>query len=291
MLVALVLLQQNMRRSTLQMSRHLVEDVPAHVIVGQSIKHQRHANATSSFPNTTEFLPENIKESRRPCGASKCLFENKYDDSIGWLVTKFSLPKRKRRTGKKSWREVHLKAWNYAMQLQQKYGAKHLYLEPPHNMTVSTQLNKILNHNLYSANGHKVNLKGRFREGSTVLVQKVAVAPKPSLFWGSWRVKLAPFKRKLPDLIAAIDDKDAFYANFQKGLEKLKDLVGKEPLLSNDFQAILDVQGNLHHIDLERIFDPMNEHQGNQPNDGEMDKTLKALDYIGRIVKDALAKS
>lgn len=289
MLVGMIALQQNARRSTLQMSRLLFEDTSAHVVpIPEYQPRQQRTNATSS--DVTDFLPENLKESNvTRCGASKCFYENKHDHSIGYLVTPFSLPKRKRQDGKKSWHEVHVKAWKYALKLEQEYGTRHLYLEPPHNVTVSPQLYKKLNRNI-SANGHKPKKKERFRKGSTVLVQKVAIIPKTHIFLGAWPDKRRSFKRELPNFLESVSNKDKFYTNFRTSLRELKYVFRKEPTLAKDFQAFFDQRGTMYHADLERCFEPKNENTTEYENIRQTKYTLKALKWLMHDVEEALGR-
>jgi hypothetical protein len=131
----------------------------------------------------------------------------------------------------------------------------------------------------------------RFQEGSDVLVQKVATAPKPNVFLGSMRGKRRIFDRNVQQFLESIPDKHEFYTNFLKRLNELKDLLKKEPGLADDFQAILDEHGDMYHIDLERCFEPQNEIKDEDVKISVLNKTLETLDGINRTMEKALRKS
>lgn len=262
-------------------------------------QHQQPRQSTSRSNNIRQdlfaFLPENIVMSGNTttCGASKCFYKNKHDESIGYLVTPFLLPERKMLNGKTTWYNIHVKAYVYAIQLQHDYGVKHFYLEPPIKVNVSPELYKTLNYKTHTI-GFKPPKKKygkRFKEGSSVLIQKVANAPKPNVFLGSMRGKRKIFERNVQQFIESISDKQEFYMNFLRRLDELKDLLKREPCLADDFQAILDEHGDMYHIDLERCFEPQRE---NKDEDDKIDDTknaLEALESIKRTMEKALGKS
>ena len=56
-----------------------------------------------------------------------------------------------------------------------------------------------------------------------------------------------------------IHDEASFSNKMIKEINKLSEILGKEPTLSWDFQAFIDTKGNLFHIDLDGHFDEKKE--------------------------------
>lgn len=247
MLVAIVAIQQTMRRATLNSSRQKLVESSAHVVAARAKTlepQERQADATPPDSTRTAFIAENLKESNTTtCGSYKCFYLNKHNESIGYLVTTFECPaKRIRKKKSQDWFEIHERGWKYAQQLQHDYGVKHFYLDPPETAFVTPKLHQILN-------------QDKFRENSTVLVQKVATAPTSSLFMAVYPSKRKIFYQKLSEFIKNITDKKAFYKQFQKSIDGVRLLLEMEPCLAHDFQVYLDAFGYIHHLDLERCED------------------------------------
>ena len=108
------------------------------------------------------------------CGKKKCLFTLKSDPSIGYLVLSSD--------GDESKLKKLTVAWLYAKHLEFHYKSKHLFLEEPKELRMSSDFAQRLN----SANLTRLAVNGvvssqapRFSEG-VVLAQKVRVSPRSS---------------------------------------------------------------------------------------------------------------
>ena len=194
MLAAFVLMQLNVRRVALQTTRQLVQDASAHVVVAP-VRHVQvdGQSKQDSINDSTNFLPENLLESNKTiCGDHKCFYLNKHNESIGYLVAPLVTKRKEGMEGLSSF-DIQDNAWEYALKLQRDYGVKHFYLDRPSIVTVSPQLYRMLNSNLNVIGRNRPKHNGRYKEGSQVIVQKVASAPQPNVFFGTYKAKYRDF--------------------------------------------------------------------------------------------------
>jgi len=114
-----------------------------------------------------------------------------------------------------------------------------------------------LNQNLWSEKGQRLFQNERFPENTTAFVQRVKVAPEPNLLIGCVESKVKVFEQYLGDFMESVNDKDEFGRRFQENLKMARKLLNEvEPCLVKDFQALVDTDGNLYHLDFDRCFSP-----------------------------------
>lgn len=153
------------------------------------------------------FLPENLQQADRiQCGFFKCFFWLKHNESIGYLVT----PAEDHWEKSTSWE----KSWHYAECLRKTYDIENLLLEPPTNTTVTPELASVLNSNLWIAILERSEHK-RYKEGSTIIIQKVKAVSTPNLLFGTTKRKLKQFTNQIGNFINEnVNDKEMFGRNF-----------------------------------------------------------------------------
>lgn len=240
----------------------LVVDSHAHILVAPPTKN----NSTipiiqQQLEDYTTFSADNLKSSKKVvCGAYKCFFSLKHDESMGYLVTPATTKRIVQQMGyPDEWFYILTKSWEYAKYLEKEYNIQHFLLEAPTKAVVTPQLEARLNRNLrmLGRNGnHGMKTHKRYREGSTVYIQKVQTAPEPHLFLGGQERKRRHFSKHFGEFFESTDDKEAFCVQFAKSIQDTRELLQKEPKFAYDFQALVDTNGTLFHLDFERFIQP-----------------------------------
>lgn len=240
--------------------------------------------ATSNRPIEDEFLPQNIGwPTKVPCGSQKCFYHLKTNRQIGYLVAPQT------QSGRMSILES---GYLLAKQLEHDYNITHFLLGPPIEVNVSNELSKRLNRNLYIESKGRLEKKGskatRFPRGSTVLIQKVKMAPRRHLILGCVNSKVTAFNDAFPKFLTHVKYKESFVENFSKSLAEAKRILHVEPGLFKDFQVMLDTKGMLHHLDFDRMF----RSSGGkfQMPESIMSGCLEALDKMERQVRQRALK-
>jgi hypothetical protein len=249
-----------------------------------AILRSNHTAATSNRPIEDEFLPENIGwPTKVPCGSQKCFYHLKTNRQIGYLVAPQT----------KSGRNSRLDSgYQLAKQLERDYNITHFLLGPPIEVNVSNELAKRLNRNLYIESTGRLEKKGskatRFPHGSTVLIQKVKMAPRRHLLLGCVDSKVTAFNDNFPKFLTHVKYKESFVENFSKSLAEAKRILNVEPGLFKDFQVMLDTKGMFHHLDFDRVFSSS---RGKflMP-ESIMSECLEALDKMERQVRQRALK-
>lgn len=205
--------------------------------------------ASNNTDREDEFLPENIGwPTRVPCGSQKCFYQLKSNRQIGYLVA----PQTK--SGRMSLLES---GYLLAKQLERDFNMTHFLLGPPTEHIVSSNLAKRLNRNFYIERTRKMQTGSkakRFPKASTILTQKVKLAPRRHLLFGCVDSKIQAFKKTAPKFLQHIRYKESFMKNLHESLALTKRLLKHQPSLFKDFQVMLDMHGQLHHLDFDRVF-------------------------------------
>jgi hypothetical protein len=195
-----------------------------------------------------EFRMERLERSvGGVCGKNKCMFRVHGRPGVGYLVTqKVALP-------------ILQETWEFGERLVAGYGIRHLSEEPREVYNITAQFASMLSANLTL---HQ-NLRGdkfamTFPSDAPLIVQKVAIVPQPSLLVAC---RFNKFTRTMQDLDTFLvslhtstTDRKVFIRNLDKSIEVTKKMMREARCLIIDFHAILDIQGNLNHIDLDRCF-------------------------------------
>lgn len=230
------------------------------------------------------FYAQNLEWSKRkvPCGSQKCLYRIKSDPQIGYLVASEEHSSR---------RSILLDlGWQLAQQLERDYKIKHFLLGPPQVVKVSRDLAKRLRQNLYVEKTREM-LRGkqlwrRYPRGSIIHVQKVQLAPKNHLLLGCVDAKIDSFQQDWPTFSSLVKFKESFARNFRNGLDEAKRLLKDEPCLVKDFQVIVDIRGELYHLDFDRCFGSYGRKW--HMNSNITESCLDSLDKINHVVQETL---
>jgi hypothetical protein len=146
-------------------------------------------------------------------------------------------------------------AWRYASHLERTYGASHLFLGPPAEEELDAAQAARLNGadlSRLEVNGRASGSLPRFGEGA-VLVQRVRVAPDPSLLVGCGR-KYDHAAERLDAFVGTVPDPGRFALTLGRTANVTRDVL-RYPgnrCLFRDFQVMLDADGNLYQLDLDR---------------------------------------
>lgn len=115
---------------------------------------------------------------------------------------------------------------------------------------------------------------GVFRSNATVVVvQKLRIAPEPSLFVGVVAENHQVTLSKLQDFRQVIPDLDIFGRQFQVEITRIGKILEAYPKLWFDFQGLVDVYGNFYHMDLDAHF-------GREPLPPRQYQKIAAVSFI-----------
>jgi hypothetical protein len=196
------------------------------------------------FNSSTSFHWDDLDLSQKgKCGLAKCFFLSVSNHTEGYLVA-----------GEDEYDGMK-RASELAQLLQRECQAKHLYLELAQRVERVTpefvhRLNSLIDQPCTRL--RNASLADVFNANETVLVvQKVLIAPKPSLFFGAggpnWKLTLA----QIEGFRSLIPDMEAFLSQVKLEKERIRDALHKDPTLWHDFQGLVDLQGNFYFIDLD----------------------------------------
>lgn len=175
------------------------------------------------------------------CGGFKCFIRSASDDTIGYLISKHP-----------SIFDDMMKATEVAKELAHKYGAKHLYIEPPYNASmpdeIMNQLNTVAKHPLTP------NKKSGFFTKPSVVVQKMKTAKEPSLFFACLSPNKKVTRARLPtfaSLVVGLGYKEEFQSNIAEEQKRLRLMLLDMPGLGADLQGLISPKGEFFYIDLD----------------------------------------
>lgn len=232
--------------------------------------------ASSTVNLTKDFQPDNVVlTSGIYCDSFKCFYGLKSDLQAGLLVAPSSMPDTRRVGTETNWYEALDKSWHYAEQLRKKYRITHLLLTPPTNMTISSGFASQLNLGRLDADNGTTG--ERYKDESTVILQKVARAPEPNFIIDAQRYNDEAFH----EFLAPIKDKMSFARHLSQSLADTRQLIKNEPCLCNDFQLMMDKRGNVYHLSFERCF----LFHGTRDETGR--PCLQVLDQVEQLVNTA----
>ena len=189
------------------------------------------------------------------CGQHKCLFIDKLDPNIGYLIetkktndnTTGSLIKQQ-------------KAFDQAQRLKVEYKIRHFLDGPPFIDKVPTsrigdRMNSMM---IYFRGVTKAINQPRYFENTNVIVQRNRMGPIPHALIGCNKKKKQHSIRNINKLInnsIKPSDRMRFYEHFHDELSSTTKMLQKEPLLVYDFQVMIDKNGRFYHLDFERMLD------------------------------------
>ena len=226
------------------------------------------------------------------CGGYKCFFRVRNDvDNIAYLVSINPIHG-------DGYLRLH-QAYELAQTLEKEYPQiQHFLLGPPKKLyNLTKEWANQLNSNLIGQqktvqkwlNSAPHNDTNKHRYGTRYLpyeninIQKVKLAPNPHLIIGCEGGKFKETLRDIQQLVVqkhSVSDKVNFIRNFEENVNYAKQVVqkgGKYSCLVWDFQLLLDVHGNLYHIDLDRCFRHVQEEYNNNRCFRNLHKVIRTL--------------
>lgn len=244
-------------------STHSVGDQPS---LEETTLPSLHSTSNASFPAllpSSKWLQDIDMEQDAPCGVFKCMFRSKRSSQLGYLVAQ-TTRNSKNGHGSKKFQALQMGS-DMATKLQANYGLRHMFLAPPEKLDCpqSTDCIQALNKRTTSSIHRPGNSFKTFlpiesgKPWTKLLVQPVQVADGPILQFGCNEKKLEDTKYSLQTYInnVAVGDPDAFEGRLRKDVNSTIRALLAEPCLLVDFQVLLDGQGRLIHLDLDRCFE------------------------------------
>ena len=182
------------------------------------------------------------------CGRYKCLFRDKVHAGIGYLI--FS----NHHTGIQFQTEAET-SWKVAEYMKSNFGIKHLYINKPIQVkmiSLPNSYNKTLKgRRRRNKSKKKKNIPSMYYANQYAIVQEIQIAKDP------WIIILLPEGyRKLKYFYREKVSirRSTFTSTLRKDTIAAMKALAAIPLLSNDYQIILDGNGNLYQFDIDRVF-------------------------------------
>jgi hypothetical protein len=230
--------------------------------------------APATTPIVSELFRWEFLDNSRSgvCGMNKCFFRAKTDRNVdvttktktGYLIAHYDKC------------DLNL-GWDIAQRLEKTYGIHHLYLSPPRAVSASSEaleFAKKIRNKAEATFFYKVRAKEFSDRASKTLpsdtnmtvtgnkdddkahsyfqIQKVKVAPTPSLEWGDNWKRQKKCAKDFESFATSITDREAFSNRLLEQIASLAILLREEPWLLSDFQVLIDQFGTIIHIDLDR---------------------------------------
>ena len=129
-------------------------------------------------------------------------------------------------------------------------------MSPPQRVPVTSSsplLNQASLQTVRLSKNYTVMNTNQVYQNGNVVVQRVRAAPRHSKFIKSGHAS-SYTKGLLDGLLAASSNKSRFLENLSRQVQEASILYRVEPLLAIDFHIIVDTEGTIYHIDLDRIF-------------------------------------
>lgn len=182
------------------------------------------------------------------CGADKCFFRSLHDGQIGYLVS------RNTREEQGYERQVH-EGWELSRYLQAKFEIQHFLLGSPMLLNVTESDAALLNSNLRSSHKRKtIPPNSIYSSEHLAVVQRVRVAPEPFMIIKanlSWEDAWKTMDKWLENVV---QNRTSFARQLEIHLQSTLEILMAVPLFYQDFQIMIDSEGNLFQFDFDRIF-------------------------------------
>ena len=187
------------------------------------------------------------------CGNSKCFatFSGRPLQSIGYIVSQ------ENRTRFVDIGTKFEKAWMIASHIKSVYNVSSLILGPPETVLKGSDFVKNLNEKREYPFVPYQNQ--RFSAKIPLIVQKSLIIPEPNMWWhyiaSEKKGKLHNKNLYLTFLQDHVRDLRSFAHTLYDDLVSCKRMLDLYPCLCVDYQFIIDNEGHVHHLDVDRCFD------------------------------------
>jgi hypothetical protein len=235
-------------------------------------------NNNSKPYNEETFELDNLGQIR--CGGKKCFVRLKSNQQVGYLIAHEGAGFRAH-----IYKEFN-RTWTLAKRLKQDYNVSTLLLEPPLQV-----LDKDI-HFLHLLNARLATVREdeekaiRISTKQALIVQKVQVAPEPNMFWQMWWAKAHSQDLKVYMHFlnfSVTGDKGNFSRNLLGNLSVTRQILQdkKYSCLNTDFQFIIDYEGGIHYIDLDRCFEAHRNDTSIKRQDRYLSRRIRFLNTLG----------
>mmetsp|Transcript_6581 Transcript_6581/g.12653 ORF Transcript_6581/g.12653 Transcript_6581/m.12653 type:complete len:180 (+) Transcript_6581:294-833(+) len=119
-----------------------------------------------------------------------------------------------------------------------------------------------------------------------VTIQKVKRAPSPTLFYAANSGNDKVYLEQIPDFIKIIPDKKKFGKTLGEDILRVRKAVESYPILTYDFQLLIDLEGNAYHIDIDGGFGKRVDRTEMRPS--ELSKKVNRIAGQLRDLQDAV---
>lgn len=213
------------------------------------------------------FALENLMHGiEHPCGGFKCFYRVKHtyrNRQVGYVAG-----------GKTQLKEILWQAYDFAQELERKYGLQHTMLKAPETIQLRIpfwrpkerqqrqhQLDELAAFLDTNATERGPNFKrlSNQKQLYVQLVENVLLPSDPSLFWGFNKYKQELAKYNMGQFVGFLKqqtrtERQDFVTNLQRNVDELRPVLREEVCLNNDFQIVIRNTGELVHLDLDRCF-------------------------------------
>jgi len=213
------------------------------------------------------FALENLMHGiEHPCGGFKCFYRVKHtyrNRPVGYVAG-----------SKTQLKEILWQAYDFAQELERKYGLQHTMLKAPETIQLRIpfwrpkerhqrqhQLDDLAAFLDTNATERGPSFK-RFSNQKQLyvqLVENVLLQDNPALFWGFTDYKQGLAEESMDQFVGFLlqqtrTERQDFVTNLQRNVDELRPVLRKEVCLNNDFQIVIRNTGELVHLDLDRCF-------------------------------------
>lgn len=194
------------------------------------------------------------------CGNFKCFFYDSKNSDNGYLIRDSAGASSDKAL------DIAVAGWEKAKELELKYHIRHLFLDLPFEVHLPHDIVDSMNANSYHVknvvNGRLVKgakpKKYHFHHNTPAIIQPNKSAPTQSIILKCKSLKEIESLGNY-DIFKDIEslasyDKKGFFEQLQSEISFTIALVEKEPFLTYDFQLMIDSNGNIYHLDFDRLL-------------------------------------
>lgn len=192
------------------------------------------------------------------CGNNKCFVTfdalDEQGNSVGYIVAQDN------RTGQGDFKKRLDRAWIIASHIHRIYNVSTLLLGPSETILKDRLFVDQLNRKLTHHTSRRKKVKG-FSAEKPLVVQKSIVMLESNQFWHKNIAGQSPqlFNDKFYSSFVKeyVKDVHIFGETIQKDVDSTKNMLREDlyPCLLGDYQFFVDLNGHIHHVDLDRCFD------------------------------------
>jgi len=164
------------------------------------------------------------------CGGVKCFFLSLRDPANGYLVGR---PIR------------NPSGYGIASELEAKHGVKHFYSAPPYE----EEMPDYFKEHLFE------EYKPFYGQAESLVIQPTRAAPEGSIIVRCYYPRNRVLLKRLDQVLVYMSQKEQ--SGLMRELNDTIHVVQEKPELMNDFQMMIDRQGHVYHLDLERVAEGM----------------------------------